>query len=419
MGFPVLPGNKNPLSLLGENLGKGLANSFRDVQDERLFNSALTLLNDTDVESNPLDFINSVNSLSPERQRLALGALDLKRTKVAEDKKRYEEAKLAHQKKQENENLLKAIEEQRGLEKGSLGGFASDPKLAASITKPAKATQASQPIDPDQLERIQFVRSDPKYQSASPSRKYQMLTDAGVSKENAKPEADIYVEEKKIDSEADKRITKSFELNKEFINDSLNKYEDSLRRDAILGRMNQLDEQDNLSDSGTINFLEQLGLKPEWLKNPSNEEYTKLALDLLGGGTLQSDYGSRVLQSEFKVSQQRIPTLAQTKEGRRQITENIRTMLLPAKLKQERMQHYLDQAEQTGKPLPNNLRSKILKDIQPELEKAYDDFKQRNGRYKVKKGTAPDYNTKEKYFFIADKNIEKAKKMMREDGYEF
>ena len=181
--------------------------------------------------------------------------------------------------------------------------------------------------------------------------------------------------------------------------------------------MDQLNKSGDLSDSGTINLLESLGVKSEWLKNPSNEEYSKLSLDLLGGGTLQADYGSRVLQSEFKVSQQRIPTLIQTPEGRKQISENIKAMMLPSRLKEERLQFYLDRQERTGQPLPHNLRGRILKDIKPQLEEAYDKFKQRNGRYKVREGTIPDDNVIEKYFYLADENTDKAEKMMRDDGY--
>jgi len=214
-----------------------------------------------------------------------------------------------------------------------------------------------------------------------------------------------------------KEVTESFKENESFINKTYDQYEDSQRKEAILDRMDKLDESDELSDSGMINLMESLGIKPTWLKNPANEEYTKLALDLLGGGSLQSDYGSRVLQSEFKVSMQRIPDLLQTKEGRMQIKENLRAMTLPSKLKQERLQYYLDKADRTGEPLPHNLRGKILNDIKPQLEESYDKFKQRNGRYKVAKGTNPDNNAIEKYFYLADKDDEKSFKMMKEDGY--
>jgi len=213
-----------------------------------------------------------------------------------------------------------------------------------------------------------------------------------------------------------KEVRESYKENKPFIDRTYDQYEDSLRKEAILDRMSDLD--DETSQSGITNLLETLGLKQEWIQNPANEEYTKLGLDLLGGGTLQADYGSRVLASEFKVSQQRIPTLMQTKEGRKQISENLKTMLLPARLKEERMKYYLDKSERTGQPLPHDLRGKILKDIRPELEEAYDKFKQRNGRYKVRNGTIPDDQSIEKYYFLSDGNEKKAFKMMKEDGYD-
>lgn len=184
---------------------------------------------------------------------------------------------------------------------------------------------------------------------------------------------------------------------------------------ADLEVMDQL--SDETSDSFIMSTLELLGLQPEWLNNPANEQYSKLSLDLLGGGTLQSDYGSKVLQSEFHVSQQRIPTLKQSKEGRRQISENMKFTLLPSKLKADRLQHYMKEYNKTGK-LPNNLEAQIKEDIKPELDKAYDDFKNRNGRYKVSKGTKPDDNAIEKYAIMSKYNEDKAIALMKEDGYD-
>lgn len=255
------------------------------------------------------------------------------------------------------------------------------------------------------------------------ARLYAADHDQGVAARAAKDAANKKIaNQEKIASDkeiADKKeVTESYKENQTLIDKTYDEYEDTLRREAIIDRMNDLEESGELSDSGTINALEALGLKPEWLKNPKNEEYNKLGLDLLGGGTLQADYGSRVFASEFSVAQQRIPTLSQTPEGRRQISENIKTILLPRKLKQERLQFYLDQADRTGKPLPHNLRGKILNDIKPQLEEAYDKFKQRNGRYKVKDGSYADDNTLEKYYFISEGDYDKAAKMMKEDGYD-
>lgn len=64
-------------------------------------------------------------------------------------------------------------------------------------TQGARPTQASQPINPDQLKRIQDVRRTPEYENASPSMKYRLLTDNGVSKENAEAESKISAEEEK------------------------------------------------------------------------------------------------------------------------------------------------------------------------------------------------------------------------------
>jgi hypothetical protein len=206
--------------------------------------------------------------------------------------------------------------------------------------------------------------------------------------------------------------------NGKFITKTYDQYEDSMRRGAILDKMTELEESGDTSDSGVINLLHQLGLNEEWLKNPANEEYQKLAFDLLGGGSLQADYGSRVLASEFGVSLKRIPQLIQTPEGRRQIAENMKAMLLPAKLKHERMQYYTDKAEREGKPLPHDLRGKILKDIKPQLEEAYDTFKERNGRYKVKEGTPLNDDAIEKYFYLSNGDEAVARKMMKDDGYD-
>ena len=328
-----------------------------------------------------------------------------------------------------SKSLINAEREAKGYER-----FADLTGMGGS----GQANEESMPGSPSQnlMEGVDDIIDEPsqKFPSnkKSPKSKLEAMSDTELTAHQGHPDKNIAAAAK---AEADRRrqerefgfksglaarkeIGSSYTENQPYIDKTYDQYEDSLRRDAILDRMNELSENGELSDSGVINLLESLGLNQEWLKNPANEEYTKLALDLLGGGTLQADYGSRVLQSEFKVSQQRIPNLMQTSEGRRQIAENIKTMLLPAKLKHERMQFYLDQAQRTGKPLPHDLRGRVLKDIKPQLEEAYDKFKQRNGRYEVKKGTFPDDSALEKYFYLSNGNEEKAMKMMREDGYD-
>lgn len=283
----------------------------------------------------------------------------------------------------------------------------NNPELQQLSTAPA--------IKPTQTPNIKNVPLETLLQLAAQKGQ---PSEAGIIGNMAQAEIDRRDKNQKLQQENRKETRDSFKTNEKFIDNTYNKYEDAERREAIFDRMDQLEDSGQLSESGVINLLESIGIQPEWLKNPANEEYTKLALDLLGGGTLQADYGSRVLASEFKVSQQRIPSLMQTMEGRKQIKENLRAMLLPSILKKERMDYYIEKSNRTGDPLPNDLRGQILRDIKPQLEEAYDKFKQRNGRYKVRKGTIPDEDVGEKYFFLANENEDNAIKLMREDGYD-
>ena len=87
--------------------------------------------------------------------------------------------------------ILRAIEQERGLEPGSLDAFGADYKTAERVTKPAKKTQASQPIDPEQINIIKKVRSQPGFSDLDELGQYQELTNAGVSKENAAEESKL------------------------------------------------------------------------------------------------------------------------------------------------------------------------------------------------------------------------------------
>src|SRR5690606_7320323 len=151
-----------------------------------------------------------LTKVSPEKQPMAMQILQNKQ-KIYQEK--AEKQKLL----QKNQTILRDLEQRRGLEKGSLEPYAEDLSFAEKVTKQPKATQASQPIDPDQIKRIQNVRNTDEFKKSSPAKKYQLLTDAGVSKENAKAEADIFAEE-------EKGLDKSYEAQKDYIQDITSKY---------------------------------------------------------------------------------------------------------------------------------------------------------------------------------------------------
>ncbi len=112
----------------------------------------------------------------------------------------------AEQLEKENKRLreqqqLRGLEKDRGLEPGSLDAYEGNVALAERTSRPkneSKKTQASQPIDPDQLRRIQHVESLPEFETASIDGKSKLLRDNGVSKENIDSVTKPKIEEEKL-----------------------------------------------------------------------------------------------------------------------------------------------------------------------------------------------------------------------------
>jgi hypothetical protein len=402
---------------VAQTIGNKTAAAFQKSEDS---NAIQKILAEASKSGNPEDLNKAMSKIlsqvSPERQPMAVKYLqnqyEMLQNKQQSDKKRQASINAgldpdldpALQKEQykanQNRRMLDEILKKPGSGKPQPGG---QPQPGSALEDPSLERDLRS-LSEDQLIAIQGV--------PGPHQK--------PAEQELKRRQKAHTEDRADERESKKEVRESFKDNEDFINKTYDQYEDSLRKEATLEKMDDL--SDETSESGVINALRALGMEDEWLQNPANEEYAKLGLDLLGGGTLQADYGSRVLQSEFMVSQKRIPELRQTKEGRKQIIENYKAMLLPSRLKFERMKYYLDQQERTGEPLPHNLRGKILRDIQPQLQESYDKFKQRNGRYKVKEGTPIDANAVEKYYYMAmDKkgkvDQDKVRKMMEEDGY--
>jgi len=221
---------------------------------------------------------------------------------------------------------------------------------------------------------------------------------------------------------ADKQVTESYKENQPYIDKVYDEYEVSQKRDAQLTRMQQLIDSGELTAPGLANVFHMFHIPIENLSNMTNDEFNKLSNDLTTGIT--SDYGSRVLASEFQTMLRRIPTLLNTDEGKRQIIQNMKILLEPARLKQEALRHLIDEAEVKNKPLPHNIRGVIQKEIQPHLDKIYEDFKLRNGRVKVEEGTPITSDVVQKYMELSrDKktgaiDIDKAEEMAEKDGYD-
>jgi hypothetical protein len=171
------------------------------------------------------------------------------------------------------ENQVKAYESSYDLPEGSLDAYKDDPVTARIVARDLsnklhpnepKKTQASQPIDPDQLKIIKSIRETDEYKKADPLIKYQMLTDQGVSKENAQSESEIAMKQaenqhKMANEERTYHTSysKEAEKNANSLRESLSKKEMALNhsRNAIEAGDIKFFSPDKLADSTGLDIF--------------------------------------------------------------------------------------------------------------------------------------------------------------------
>lgn len=93
------------------------------------------------------------------------------------------------------------LEKRRNLEPGALDAYEGDFATAERVTRPPKEpakTQASQPIDEDQLKRIEHTMSQPGFNELSIPEQNLALIRNGVSKENSKAVIEPKIEAEKL-----------------------------------------------------------------------------------------------------------------------------------------------------------------------------------------------------------------------------
>lgn len=276
------------------------------------------------------------------------------------------------QKTQQNQQILRDLEKKRNLEPGSLESYANDLKLAEQISRPAKEpkkTQASQPIDPDQLEKIESVRVQPGFDELDEVDQYRAMTRAGVSKENAEAEA-------KLTGEKLKRKQSSFESSykaqEPFINETTDKYKAfETEMKPRLMQMQHIPAEDLISPTGAV-FLEALKIPLGALEDPSSELYQKLSLDLLKG--LPETFGNRIMKVEVDNFLKTIPTLLNSADGRRMIASNM------LKLGEMKEVYYNEMRKQqtahldTEKPFPKDFQQRVFDQVKPQIDRINDEF---------------------------------------------
>ncbi len=184
---------------LGLSLGQGIGNGLNTFFANRSLES---VMKDKSLEGAP-------QSKKMEALRSALSPYGEKGQEIFQQRMQIDQQE--QQEEQQKKDLKKGDILRRRLNKEPVSEkekalFTPNEELAIAKHEQAIELQnlknqgktaplSTQPLTPDQLNNLNKVRQDPEYDSASPSKKYRMLTNGGVSQKNAEAESKIYAEE--------------------------------------------------------------------------------------------------------------------------------------------------------------------------------------------------------------------------------
>jgi hypothetical protein len=187
-----------------------------------------------------------------------------------------------------------------------------------SAKEPTK-TQASKPIDPEQLDRMQKVRDNPRYNKAKPTEQYRMLTDAGVSRENAKSEVDISLEEYKGSKEDEERASKlKYDYHKEskdFDTDLSHKYTAAKREYATIKSLEG--KVGNVSPKSMSNVLRGFGNVGDKLADAfmsKDQAAIQAAIPEFLEGKKEI-FGVRLTDADVRIVEDKIVNIGKSKEA--------------------------------------------------------------------------------------------------------
>lgn len=262
--------------------------------------------------------------------------------------------------------------------------------------KPAsKKTQASQPIDPEQLKIIKEVRKTPGFDDLDELGQYQVFTDAGVSKENSEAESKLKGAQL---TRQGQQFDKAYEAQKDFIENTTNQYKafETETKPKLL-QMRNIPDEDVVGPTGAV-FLEALGIPLGALENPSSELYQKLSLDLLKG--LPETYGNRILKVEVDNFLKTIPSLLNSADGRRMIASNMLKLGEMKEVYYNEMRRQQREALDNGKPLSKDFQQRVFDQVKPQIDKINNEFVKLSEITSVPEGTIPFFNPNGEVEFV-------------------
>lgn len=375
--------------ILGQSLGEGIGNMMGNYQATKSLDA---VRNDKSLmDALPSERISRLEAaLRPHGER---GMKMLQAQMGIEQQRAQEEQSRIIAKMQRKDPLTER-------EERSLG-----PELQIAYTKataPPKKTQSSQPIDPEQMEKIQKVRSLPNFDEMSEVEQYRALTDAGVSKENAVAEASL--RNKQLER-SDKKIDASFKAQEDFISKITSSYrgfEDDMKPRLL--QMQKLASDNDLIGPTSAVFLESLGIPLGALDNPDSELFDKLSQDLLKG--LPETYGNRIMKIEVENFLKTIPRLTNSPDGRRMIASNFLKLGEMKEVYYNEMRRQQKAAIDQDRPLPRDFEQRVFDTVKPQIDRLNEEFVKLSEIKSVPPGEIPFFDPNGNVVFIPKQHVQ-------------
>lgn len=138
---------------------------------------------------------------------------------------------------------------------------------------------------------------------------------------------------------------------------------------AQLGRLEKLSAKAETTPAA-VKALNFFGIPIGSFDTPNAQELDKIANDLTA--TIQSDYGNRILATEFNTFLKRIPTLLNSEAGRKRILRNMNLYADAIGAEQKAYQDIYRMQKQSGIQHPIVRQEDVMELVEPQLDAIFD-----------------------------------------------
>jgi hypothetical protein len=380
-------------SLLSQTANVASENFVQNQQHQKKAKEIQDVLGPLNEDSSPFEWMKGIQGLryaSPEDKKMMLHTIEEGNKHRAEQKK-MQAAQAQHQR--QSELMFKANAPGQPASQGATASQGSQKsgtlskeeiaelpigeqsKYYKGLEEKVLGGLGGQPIPDDVQERINEVSE--KNRNANPEKYRQALMNAKIPPAYIEPLVKDRTESLKIEAERENanegRVGRSYDRHKDFIaatTKSARAYTERDRKNLM--QMDALNEKALITATGAA-FLEKLGLPLSLAGNPDSEVFEKLSNELVTG--VGAAFGtSRILEFEVETFVKTIPTLMNSKEGRKIIIAN---MMNVGRMKEdlyEEMRRTEEDYARDNKPLPLDFERKVYDSVKPRLDKLSNQF---------------------------------------------